>query len=116
LLQILWTKNYLKSIYIYTSISKSPKLKEEEESPRTQTYKGVDPLGSDHIDMKVDEKLEQAVKLLEEELKVQILKILQVELTKKFKKEIRNMTQNMIFTFQRMTIWILQDMVNYPNK
>jgi hypothetical protein len=68
--------------------SKSLKVKEED-SPKAQTYKecllkGVDPLDSEHIDMKIGEKLEQASKILKEELREEILKELRAEFTTKF--------------------------------
>jgi hypothetical protein len=56
----------------------SLKVKEEEESLKTLTYKacllkGVDPLDSEHIDLKVNEKFEQIAKTWKEELKAEIL-------------------------------------------
>jgi hypothetical protein len=76
--------------------SNSKKVKKEE-SPITQTYKacllkGVDPLDSKHIDLKIDEKFANSSKRIKEELKEEILKELREELEEKFeeiKKDIK---------------------------
>jgi hypothetical protein len=74
----------------HTKGESSTKVKEEEEeSLQTLTYKacllkGVDPLNSEHIDLKINEKFEQIVKIWKEELKAEILKELQAEFNEKF--------------------------------
>jgi hypothetical protein len=69
--------------------SNSKKVKEEEGSLKIQTYKecllkGVDPLDSEHIDLKIEEKFEESTKILKEELKQEILKELRFEFNEKF--------------------------------
>jgi hypothetical protein len=73
----------------HTKGESSKKAKEEEESPQTLTYKacllkGVDPLDSEHIDLKVDQKFEEIAKTWKVELKAEILKELQAEFNEKF--------------------------------
>lgn len=60
-----------------------------EESLKYQTYKdclikGVDPLDSEYIDLKINEALEDASKIWKEELKEEIFKELRLELMQKF--------------------------------
>lgn len=66
-------------------------LMKEEESPKYQTYKscllkGLDPLDSEYIDMKIDEKFQEVKKLIKEELKEDILKELRKSLIESLKK------------------------------
>jgi hypothetical protein len=63
--------------------SSSKKVKQEI-TYKACLLKGVDPLDSEHIDMKIDEKMEEFSKILKKELKEEILKELQLELNAKF--------------------------------
>lgn len=66
--------------------SKKPK---EEESPKYGSYmqclvKGVDPLDGEYIDQKIDEKMQEAKNSIISEIKEQVLREVQVEVTEKF--------------------------------
>lgn len=86
---------------IYENIPASPASKyaktqssrkgKEEESSKYQTYKsclmeGVDPLDAEHIDLKIEEKMEEMRNIMKEEIKEVVLKELQVEFYEKFYK------------------------------
>ena len=67
------------------------KKSREEESPIYQSYKeclikGMDPLDSEHIDMKIDEKMEEARNIIIGEIKEVVLRELRVELYERFHK------------------------------